>query len=67
MDRFKRIIVEPFKTLKNKTFGKLFVSQTASLFGDAFTWLGLALFSYELNPTRSAVILATALTLRVTA
>ena len=67
MDRFKRIIVEPFKTLKNKTFGKLFVSQTVSLFGDAFTWLGLALFSYELNPTRSAVILATALTLRVTA
>ncbi len=67
MNRFKRIIVDPFKTLKNKTFGKLFVSQTVSLFGDAFTWLGLALFSYELNPTRSAVILATALTLRVTA
>jgi len=43
------------------------LSQTVSLSGDAFTWLALALLSYELNPARSAAILASALTLRVTA
>lgn len=67
MKRIHAIIIEPFRTLKNKTFGKLFMAQTASLFGDAFTWLGLALLSYELSPERSAAILASALTLRVTA
>lgn len=67
MNLYRKILTEPFRTLKNKTFAKLFMSQTASLTGDAFTWLGLALLSYELNPARSAAILASALTLRVTA
>ena len=67
MNKLSSILIDPFRTLKNKTFAKLFLSQTASLFGDAFTWLGLALFAYELSPARSAVILASALTLRVAA
>jgi hypothetical protein len=37
------------------------------LFGDAFTWLGLALLTYEISPDNAAAILASALTLRVTA
>lgn len=45
----------------------MYLAQTVSLFGDAFTWLGLALLSYQFGPDRSAVILSTALTLRVTA
>ncbi|MFA6702823.1 MAG: MFS transporter [Dysgonamonadaceae bacterium] len=67
MNKYSRTLIEPLRTLKNKTFAKLFLSQTASLFGDAFTWLGLALISYSLNPDNSAVILASALTLRVAA
>lgn len=67
MNKLRRILIDPFRTLKNSTFAKLFMSQTASLFGDAFTWLGLALFAYELSPARSAAILASALTLRVAA
>lgn len=67
MNKYGKILMEPFRTLKNKTFAKLFLSQTVSLSGDAFTWLALALLSYELNPARSAAILASALTLRVTA
>jgi MFS transporter, NRE family, putaive nickel resistance protein len=58
---------EPFTSLQNKTFAKLYVSQTISLLGDAFSWVGLALLSYEISPTQSSTILATALTLRVTA
>ena len=67
MNRLGKAFSTSFRTLKIKTFGKLFVSQTASLLGDAFTWLGLALLSYELSAERSAAILASALTLRVTA
>lgn len=67
MNRFRQIIIDPFRTLKNNTFAKLFASQIASLLGDSFTWLGLALISYELNPGRSASILAETLTMRVAA
>lgn len=67
MNIFSKVISAPFRILKNKTFGRLFISQTASLLGDAFTWLGLALLSYELSAARSAAILASALTLRVSA
>lgn len=67
MINFIRLLIVPFRTLRNKTFAKLFISQTASLFGDAFTWLGLALLSYELSPEYSATILASALTIRVMA
>ncbi|MCT4317748.1 MFS transporter [Flavobacterium sp.] len=65
--KFTKSITEPFKTLGNKTFGKLYFAQAASLFGDAFTWLGLALLTYQISPEKSAIILASALTLRVTA
>ncbi len=35
--------------------------------GDAFSWVGLALLAYQISPQNSAKILATALTLRVSA
>ncbi|MEO5999169.1 MAG: MFS transporter, partial [Chitinophagaceae bacterium] len=60
-------LTEPFKALQNKVFLKLYLAQTISLIGDAFTWVGLALLAYQISKDRSAAILATALTLRVTA
>lgn len=60
-------IAKPFLSLKNKTFAKLYIAQTISLLGDAFSWVGLALLSYQISPENSPKILATALTLRVTA
>lgn len=60
-------LTEPFKALQNKVFAKLYLAQTISLIGDAFTWVGLALLAYQISKDRSAAILATALTLRVTA
>jgi MFS transporter, NRE family, putaive nickel resistance protein len=62
-----QIFVEPFKALQNKTFAKLYLAQTISLLGDAFSWVGLALLAYQIDKEHSSVILATALTLRVTA
>jgi NRE family putative nickel resistance protein-like MFS transporter len=62
-----KTILEPFQALKNKVFAKLYMAQTISLMGDAFTWVGLALLAYQLDKERSAIILATALTLRVAA
>jgi NRE family putative nickel resistance protein-like MFS transporter len=62
-----QIFVEPFKALQNKTFAKLYLAQTISLLGDAFSWVGLALLAYQIDKENSPVILATALTLRVTA
>ncbi len=64
---YLKIITRPFQALRNAVFARLYLAQIASLFGDAFTWLGLALLTYELNPKNAAVILASALTLRVTA
>ena len=61
------VLLEPFKALQNKTFAKLYLAQTISLLGDAFSWVGLALLAYQIDKERSPVILATALTLRVTA
>ncbi|MFA5651384.1 MAG: MFS transporter, partial [Proteiniphilum sp.] len=43
------------------------MARTVSLVGDAFTWLGLALLSYQIDPNRSAAILASVLTMRVAA
>lgn len=60
-------LLEPFKALQNKIFAKLYLAQTVSLLGDAFSWVGLALLAYQIDKERSPVILATALTLRVTA
>ncbi len=49
-DNIIKVITEPFKTLRNTTFARLYFAQIASLFGDAFTWLGLALLTYEISP-----------------
>ena len=53
--------------LKNKVFAGLYFAQAVSLLGDAVTWVGLALLSYQFGKEKSAIILASALTLRVTA
>lgn len=63
----KQYIVKPFYALRNKTFAKLYMAQTVSLLGDAFSWVGLALLAYQLDSDRSPVILSLALTLRVVA
>src|SRR5829696_7505168 len=57
----------PFSPLKEKIFRRLYLSQTISLLGDAFTWVGIALLAYQFGGDQSALILSTALTLRVTA
>lgn len=53
--------------LRNRVFARLYLAETISLLGDAFTWVGLALLAYQFGRERSAIILSTALTLRVTA
>lgn len=60
-------LTEPFQALRNKVFAMLYLAQTISLIGDAFTWVGIALLAYQIDKERSAAIIATALTLRVTA
>ena len=60
-------LLEPLKSLKEPLFAKLYLAQTISLLGDAFTWIGIALLAFEFGGIESAKILATALTLRVTA
>ncbi len=55
------------RSLNNSTFARLYAAQTISLFGDALTWLGLALLAFELAGKDSAVVLSVALTLRVIA
>ena len=57
----------PLKALKEPLFAKLYFAQAISLLGDSFTWMGIALLSFEFGNNQSAKILATALTLRVTA
>jgi MFS transporter, NRE family, putaive nickel resistance protein len=54
-------------SLSNPIFLRLYIAQTISLFGDALTWLGLALLAFELAGTSAPIVLAGALTLRVTA
>ncbi len=54
-------------SLDNPVFRQLYIAQTISLFGDALTWLGLALLAFELAGKSSSIVLAGALTLRVTA
>ncbi len=56
-----------FTSLKNPIFRRLYAAQTISLFGDALTWLGLGSIAFELAGKASPVVLAGALTLRVTA
>lgn len=57
----------PFGALRDKIFFRLYLSQTISLLGDAFTWVGIALLAFQFGGENSAVILSTALTLRVAA
>lgn len=59
--------LEPVKTLKEPLFARLYIAQGISLLGDSITWLGIALLAYEFGGGQSSKILATALTLRVTA
>jgi MFS transporter, NRE family, putaive nickel resistance protein len=54
------------QSLTNHNFAKLYLAQAINLTGDALTWLGLALLAFELAGDRSGIVLATALTLRVT-
>lgn len=56
-----------FRSLRNPVFARLYIAQTTSLLGDALTWVGLALLAFELAGQKAAVVLAGALTLRVTA
>jgi NRE family putative nickel resistance protein-like MFS transporter len=65
--RLLSAFAEPFAALRNRVFAGLYFAESISLLGDAFTWVGLALLSYQFGRERSAVILATALTLRVMA
>jgi MFS transporter, NRE family, putaive nickel resistance protein len=55
-----------FFSLNNPVFRQLFAAQTISLLGDSLTWLGLGLLAFELAGKSSPVVLATALTIRVT-
>jgi NRE family putative nickel resistance protein-like MFS transporter len=67
MNNIVAALTEPFQALKNKVFAGLYFAESISLLGDAFTWVGLALLSFQFGKENSAVILASALTLRVTA
>lgn len=67
MNQLFQKLAEAFLPLRNRTFAMLYGAQTISLLGDAFTWVGLALLAYQIDKERSPAILATALTLRVTA
>lgn len=60
-------ILDPLKTLREPLFARLFLAQGISLLGDSITWVGIALLAYEFGGDESSAILATALTLRVTA
>src|SRR5215217_4028878 len=60
-------MTNPFKALSDTIFLRLYLSQTISLLGDAFTWVGIALLAFQFGGENSAAILSTALTLRVTA
>lgn len=56
-----------FRSLRNRTFAQLYAAHAISLFGDALTWVGLALLAFELAGRNAAAVLAAALTLRVLA
>ena len=55
-----------FHCLQNRLFAQLYLAQTINLIGDALTWVGLALLAFELAGQGAGVIIAGALTLRVT-
>ena len=51
-------MTNPFSVLKEKIFLRLYLSQTISLLGDAFTWVGIALLAFQFGGTHSAEILS---------
>ena len=63
----RQSILKPFTSLKNRLFARLYFAQAISLLGDSFTWIGVALLSFEFGGSHSAKILSTALILRVAA
>jgi MFS transporter, NRE family, putaive nickel resistance protein len=60
-------MVPLLRSLQNPVFARLYSAQTINLLGDALTWLGLALLVFDLAGANSAVVLSSALTLRVMA
>jgi len=52
-----RQLADSFLALRNGVFAKLYLAETISLLGDAFTWVGLALLSYQFGQDRSALSL----------
>ena len=49
-------MTNPFSPLKEKIFLKLYLSQTISLLGDAFTWVGIALLAFQFGGENSAAL-----------
>lgn len=60
-------LLAPFSALRNGRFARLYIAQTISQLGDAFTWVGLALLAFELAGAGASLVLGVALTLRVSA
>lgn len=60
-------MVNPFRSLNDRIFARLYLSQTISLLGDAFTWVGIALLAFQFAREHAASILSAALTFRVVA
>jgi MFS transporter, NRE family, putaive nickel resistance protein len=60
-------LLTPFSALRNARFARLYAAQTVSQIGDALTWVAVALLAFELARENAAVVLGTALTLRVMA
>jgi len=58
--------LQPFQSLRNPVFARLYTAQTTSLLGDTLTWVGLALLAFELAGKHSGIVLSITLTLRVT-
>lgn len=50
---------------KNQQFTRLYMAETINLIGDSFTWIGLALLTFQFVGKNSGIVLSTALTLRV--
>ena len=42
-------MTNPFSPLREKIFPNLYLSQTISLLGDAFTWVGIVLLAFQVG------------------
>lgn len=54
-----------YDVLRLKAFRWLYLSQAINLFGDAMSWTGLAILSYNIAGDKAPVVLSSALTIRV--